>query len=213
MFVAFALAQSAMVAHWRRHRESGWRRGLAINLLGAVLSGAVALTAAVTKFPAGAWIVVVLIPLIVVFCLRVHRHYAYAREALTPQPSPHLQAKGTVPPTPHETPEGLAERQDVPAEISHLVVVPVAVLDLAGLRALAYEASLAVAVLALHVCPSRQEDERFRRYWKVWGEHLPLQVVLYSSQRLLHYRTASRLRRTLIHHPGIIITSVPFHLA
>ncbi len=248
VFVAFTLAQSAMVAHWRRHREPGWRRGLVINLLGAVLSGAVALTAAVTKFTAGAWIVVVLIPLIVVFCLRVHRHYAHAREALTPQPSPHPQVGGTAPPTPRETPEDLAERQDVPAEISHLVVVPVATMDLAGLRALAYAASLGVPALALHVCPSRREDERFRRYWKAWGEHLPLQVVLspyratlaplanyiealhrqrpditltvvvpevvpkHRWQRLLHHRTASRLRRTLIHHPGIIITSVPFHL-
>lgn len=60
----------------------------------------------------------------------------------------------------------LAERQDVPGEINHLVVVPVAALDLASLRALAYAASLGVAVLAVHVCPSDREDERFRRYWR-----------------------------------------------
>ena len=62
VFVAFALAQSGMVAHWLNHRERGWRRALAINLVGAVLSGAVALIAAITKFVEGAWLVVVLIP-------------------------------------------------------------------------------------------------------------------------------------------------------
>ena len=49
VFVAFTLAQSGMVAHWWHHRDSGWRRALGINLLGAVLSGAVAVIAAATE--------------------------------------------------------------------------------------------------------------------------------------------------------------------
>ena len=65
VFVAFTLAQSAMVVYWRAHREQRWRRALGINLVGAVLSGLVALIAAFTKFTAGAWIVVILIPAIV----------------------------------------------------------------------------------------------------------------------------------------------------
>jgi precorrin isomerase len=91
----------------------------------------VALTAAVTKFTAGAWIVVVLIPLIVLFCRGVQRHYAHAREALTSQPSRELVAAGAAPTAPPRV-AAAAERHDVPAEISHLVVVPVAMLDWLG---------------------------------------------------------------------------------
>ena len=86
VFLAFTLAQSGMVAHWWRHRERGWRAALATNLLGAVLSALVVLIAAITKLTQGAWVVVVLVPLIVLACRRVHAHYERAREALTPRP-------------------------------------------------------------------------------------------------------------------------------
>ena len=65
VFLAFTLAQSGMVAYWLRHRERGWRAALATNLVGATLSAAVVLIAAVTKITEGAWVVVVLIPLII----------------------------------------------------------------------------------------------------------------------------------------------------
>lgn len=241
VFVAFTLAQVAMVAHWQRHQEPGWRRAQGINLVGALLSGAVALIAAVTKFTAGAWIVVLLIPAIVAACLRVHRHYAVCRQQLTPAvgaddfPAPKADA-------------AQPEQQDAPGEIRHLVVVPVAALDLSALRALAYAASLSVPVLAVHVAPTESEGDRFLHYWRTWGDHLPLEVVVspYRStlaplanyiealhhqrpdltltvavpepvprrlwERLLHSRLARRLRRMLIRYEGIVITSVPFHL-
>jgi amino acid transporter len=181
VFVAFTLAQSGMVAHWWNYREAGWRRALAINLAGAVLSGAVAIIAAATKFIAGAWIVVILIPLIVLACRRIHGAYQRARESLIPDPSEALVVPIAIlaPPPPKAaatTPMG--ERQDAPTEVSHLVVVPIAALDLAALRALAYAASLSVPLLALHVSPSDEEAERFRGYWKAWGDHLPLEVVV-----------------------------------
>jgi amino acid transporter len=252
VFVAFTLAQSGMVAHWWNHREAGWRRALAINLVGAVLSGAVAIIAAATKFISGAWIVVILIPLIVLLCRRIHGHYQRARESLIPDPNEALVVPTAMltPPPPRAaaaaTPMG--ERQDAPTEVSHLVVVPIAMLDLAALRALAYAASLSVPLLALHVSPSEEEAERFRGYWKAWGDHLPLEVVVspYRAtlaplanyiealhgqrpdltltvvvpeliparrwQRLLHNRIAQRLRKMLIRHEGIVVTSVPFHL-
>jgi amino acid transporter len=181
VFVAFTLAQSGMVAHWWNHREAGWRRALAINLVGAVLSGAVAIIAAATKFIAGAWIVVVLIPLIVLACRRIHGAYQSARESLIPDPSQALVVPtATLAPPPPKaaatTPTG--ERQDAPTEVSHFMVVPIATLDLAALRALAYAASLSVPLLALHVSPSEAEAERFHGYWQAWGDHLPLEVVV-----------------------------------
>jgi amino acid transporter len=251
VFVAFTLAQSGMVAHWWHHREHGWQRALAINLVGAVLSGVVAIIAAVTKFAEGAWLVVVLIPLIVLVCLRIHRHYQRAYGQLAPRADETLVAPRArlSPPQPGGDGRGAApEEQDAPNEIEHLVVVPVAVLDLAALRALAYAASLQVPVLAVHVSPSAEEGKRFHRYWKVWGDYLPLEVVFspyratvapladyiealhrqqpditltvivpeivpaHRWESILHGRIAQRLRRILIRHEGIVVTSVPFHL-
>ena len=251
VFVAFTLAQSGMVAHWWHHREHGWQRALAINLVGAVLSGAVAIIAAVTKFVEGAWLVVVLIPLIVLACLQIHRHYQRARRQLVPRADETLVTPPARLSPPQPGGDGrrpAAEEQDAPSEIEHLVVVPVAVLDLAALRALAYAASLQVPVLAVHVSPSEEEGERFHRYWKVWGAYLPLEVVIspyratvaplanyiealhlqqpditltvivpeivpaHRWESILHGRIAQRLRRILIRHEGIVVTSVPFHL-
>ncbi len=251
VFVAFALAQSGMVAHWLHHRERGWRRALAINLVGAVLSAAVALIAAITKFLEGAWLVVVLIPLIVLICLRIHGHYQSAYRQLLPRTDDTLLTpparQPSSDPAPDET-SPASEADNAPTEIEHLVVVPVALLNQAALDALAYAASLRAPVLAVHVSPSEEEGKRFHRYWKAWGDHLPLEVVIspYRStvaplanyiaalhqqrpditltvivpeiiparrwELLLHGRIAQRLRRILIHHKGIVVTSVPFHL-
>jgi amino acid transporter len=186
VFLAFTLAQSGMVAHWWRDRERGWRAALATNLLGAVLSGAVVLIAAITKFAEGAWVVVVLVPLIILACRRVHAHYEYAREALTPRPDaprPHADGRRrttrVVPPRlPSVLSARLAEAADDPSEVHSFAVVPVAVLDLAALHALAYAVSLAQPVLAVHMSPTEEEAKRFRHEWQAWGEHLPLEIVV-----------------------------------
>jgi amino acid transporter len=182
VFLAFTLAQSGMVAHWWRHRERGWRAALATNLLGAVLSGVVVVIAAITKLTQGAWVVVVLVPLIVLGCQRVHAHYQSAREALTPRPESAEQTRspiGVAPPrlAPVAS-ERLAEAQDDPDEVHSFAVVPIAVLDLSALHALAYAVSLGQPVLAVHVSPTEEEAERFTRSWEAWGDHLPLEVVV-----------------------------------
>ena len=79
---------------------------------------------------------------------------------------------------PSEVSEILAEAQHNPAEVHSFAVVPIAVLDLAALHALAYAVSLAQPVLALHVSPTEEEAERFERAWQAWGDHLPLEVVV-----------------------------------
>jgi amino acid transporter len=181
VFLAFTLAQSGMVAHWLRDRERGWRPALATNLLGAILSGLVVAIAALTKLTEGAWVVVVLVPAIVVGCGRVHLHYERAREALTPRPDVDngTQTAQVAPPRlTAQASSHLAEQQDDPSEVHSFAVVPVAVLDLAALHALAYAASLAQPVLALHISPTEHEAERFQRAWKAWGDHLPLEVVV-----------------------------------
>ncbi len=181
VFVAFTLAQSGMVAHWLRHRTRGWRSGLMTNALGAVLSAVVVVIAAATKFLEGAWLVIVLIPTLMYACTRVHRHYEAARRALTPQPDDEeLPDAGSMPLLPASTTRSPAPVQGTGSlrQVHGFAVVPVAVLDRAALRALAYAASLGQPVMALHISPSEEEARRFERDWHTWGDHLPLQLVV-----------------------------------
>jgi amino acid transporter len=181
VFLAFTLAQGGMVAHWWRHRERGWRAALATNLLGAVLSAVVVVIAAITKLTQGAWVVILLIPLIVLASRRVHDHYQRAHEALTARPETGEQTRQVRLAPPRLAPEvseRLAEAQDNPDEVHSFAVVPIAALDLAALHALAYAVSLGQPVLAVHVSPTEAEAERFTRSWQAWGDHLPLEVVV-----------------------------------
>ncbi|MBY8871624.1 APC family permease [Micromonospora sp. PLK6-60] len=174
VFLAFTLSQSGMVVHWRRHRGRGWRRRLGLNAVGAVLSGLVLLTAAVAKFAEGAWVVVVAVPLLVLLFHRVHRHYARLHRALALHPPTAGPPAGpAVAPTP-----GSAEGEELPQQVRHLVVVPMARLNRASLRALAYAASLGQPTLAVHVAPEDAEAERFREQWRAWGDHVRLETIV-----------------------------------
>jgi amino acid transporter len=210
VFLAFTLAQSGMVAHWLRHRERGWRAALVTNLAGAILSAAVVLIAAATKITEGAWVVVVLVPLIIFGCRRVHAHYQTARAALTPRPD--AGGDGSASPLralerPPAAVAQLAEQQDSPDEVRSFAVVPVAALDLAALHALAYAASLAQPVLALHVSTSDDETSRFLRAWHAWGEHLPLEVVV-SPYRATAAPLANYVAALHRQRPDVILTLV-----
>jgi hypothetical protein len=111
VFLSFTLSQSGMVIHHLREKEPGWRSGLSINGLGAVLTSVVLVVLAVTKFTHGAWAVLVLIPFLVMIFSRIHGHYVRVAEQLSlttaakPQPVRRLTAvvlvsglhKGTLP--------------------------------------------------------------------------------------------------------------------
>jgi hypothetical protein len=87
VFLAFTLSQTGMIMHWRHHRDQPhWRRSLAFNATGAVLSGIVFVVAGVTKFTSGAWVSIVLIGAIVLICLRIHRYYDMAGQQLALRP-------------------------------------------------------------------------------------------------------------------------------
>ncbi|MEU5938520.1 APC family permease [Micromonospora sp. NPDC047548] len=243
VFLAFTLSQAGMVEHWRRHRGAGWRRRLAINALGATLSGVVLVTAAVAKFTEGAWVVVVAVPLLVLLFHWVHRHYRSLDAALTLRPPP------AAPPRAPPAAAGPTEGEELPQQVRHLVVVPVARLNRASLRALAYAVSLGQPTLAVHIAPEEAESDRFREQWRAWGDHVRLEAIVSPYRavigplahylealhdtapelvltvivpevvlrrrwhRLLHSRTEQRLRRALRALPGVVVTSVPVHVA
>ncbi|HVA22169.1 MAG TPA: APC family permease [Candidatus Micrarchaeia archaeon] len=75
VFTAFTLAQAAMVRHWVRDRGRNWRRNVVINGVGALTTLLVDGIIIVTKTPRGAWVVLILIPLLVAVFTAIHRHY------------------------------------------------------------------------------------------------------------------------------------------
>jgi amino acid transporter len=265
VFLAFTLSQTGMVVHWRRHRDQPhWRKSLVFNATGAVLSGIVFVIEGVTKFTSGAWVAMVLLGLVILAALRIRRYYDLAGQQLALRPEeaarpaalraparPRVPARrpvsvGTMPAGP---PGSGSETQDDPGQITDLTIVPVVSLDQAAMRALAYAAALGQPVFALHISPTADEAARFRGYWRAWGDHLPLEVIVSPHRalvaplvnyiwtlrqqrpdltlavavpeimarrwwhRILHDGIAWRLRRTLDALPGVVVTSVPFHLA
>jgi hypothetical protein len=86
VFTSFTLSQSGMVAHHLRVREPAWQRSIVVNAIGALTTALVTLVIAVAKFTQGAWIVLVLIPSIVTYFLWVHRQYDRVRRELAIRP-------------------------------------------------------------------------------------------------------------------------------
>jgi amino acid transporter len=195
VFLAFTMSQAGMVVHWWRLRDPHWRRSLAFNATGGVLSAIVFITAGITKFTSGAWVALLAVGLFIALAVSIRRHYDAVTKAIALHPHeievPKCvivpSARGGVASTESDAKEhdaavqarvGEDETEETPEEIHHLAIVPVASLDLTSMRALAYAASLQQPVLALHVSPTEEEAVRFRDYWRTWGDHLPLEVVV-----------------------------------
>ncbi len=228
VFVAFTLSQAGMVVHWRRLRttERHWRRSLLINGVGAVATGLVALVVAWTKFLEGAWIVVLLIPLLVWLFTGISHHYEHIERERT----------STLPLRPQD--------------IHHQLIVPIAELNQASKLALAYARSISLQVTSVHVAVDRQKAEALRAAWDEWqrslpasesspleiidpGHRLPLlplldyidavhqqhpgetltvvlpEVVESSLRRLFYSPKILGLKATLLFRPDIMVANVP----
>jgi amino acid transporter len=102
VFVCFTLSQVGMVRHWHRHREPGWWFRATINGIGAVLTAVVLAVVTSVKFADGAYLVVILIPLLVGMMVFIHRQYDASRRELRVRPdmvfsSPQREERAVVP--------------------------------------------------------------------------------------------------------------------
>ena len=232
VFVSFTLSQSGMVVHWWRLRGTvkSWLRSMLINGLGAFTTALVAIVITVSKFLLGAWLVVLLIPLLVLMFMAIHKHYNRVEEDRT---------TGTP---------------LMPGEIKHMFVVPVAELDRVSLQSLAYARSIAKRVIAVHVAIDDDDAHKVKAKWTEWIKQidpeckvelviiespfrslarpllayidtvhelytdatltvlLPEFVVSHWWEHFLHNQTALQLKASLLFKPGIIVTNMPQHL-
>ena len=206
-------------------KKSHWRKSLAINGVGAVSTFIVLMVFIVTKFLHGAWIVVVLIPLLVMMFLRIHRHYFEVAQQLST--------------------EGLEALRP----IRHEVIVPISGLHRGVIAALEYAKSIAPHhVTAIYVNLDDETTQKLREKWQQWGSGVNLVVVAspYRSllrpllnyvdrvkrsshgevvtivlpefvparwwQNLLHNQNTLFLKGALLFKRGVVVTNVPYHL-
>ena len=225
VLLAFSLSNSGMVVHWWKLREPRWQTHMLINGTGATLSVATLLIVAVTKFGLGAWIVIVLIPIIVGLFLLVHTHYTRVAEQLRIVPD-----------------------QLPPARIDQLVIVPIDDVNYASLRAMAFARTICSDVVVLHISTNAERTDKVKQRMHAYAPDLKMIVVdspLRASVRplltyvdavhsqhpnafitlvlpecitahwwesFLHNRTAARLRSAFEKHPNVAVVLVPYLL-
>jgi amino acid transporter len=225
VFVSFTLSQTSMVRYWFRHRGPLWPGRALLNGAGAGATGVVAIIIGLTKFSHGAWIVVVLVPVMIAMFMAVRRHY----DDVAVQ----LSVSGPLPGPP---PPG------------HAVLVLVGDVHRGTLPALEYARTLSPTARGVYVEVDPEQTRRFQERWSRYGGDLPL-VVLRSPyrsvtgplleyldhlqeetpgqlvtiilpefvparwwQHLLHNQTALLIKGALLFRKGVVVVSVPYHL-
>ena len=164
VFISFTFSQAGMTRRHLRLREPGWRYGMVVNGTGALVTFLVLLDIVATKFTAGAWMVLLTLPLMVLLLDRTNRVYAREREEL-----------GV------EAPEILE-----PPKARHEVLVLVDGLDRAVLHALQYARQLnPLSITALHVAADPDAASRLARLWARLPLTEPMEVVYCPNRDLV----------------------------
>ncbi|HEY4375644.1 MAG TPA: hypothetical protein VGM93_00725, partial [Acidimicrobiales bacterium] len=225
VFTGFTLSQFGMCRHHLTLRQPNWQRSLFINGLGCTMTGIVLAVVIASKFTEGAWIPVVIIPLIVMLFKSVHRHYAAMDAALIASPDVKIRRR------------------------TNTVVVLVGKITKGSLQAITYARSLNPdRLIAVSVVSNGEEQERITQAWE--RHSIPVELrTIYSPyrelarpvlrfidevdaeydddfitvivpefvldhwwQQLLHNQSALVLRTRLRGRPNTVVTSVPFHI-
>jgi amino acid transporter len=225
VFTGFSMAGYGMTRHWIRERGPGWRKKLAINLSAGILSTIIVFIFAIAKFTEGAWLVVVVFPILVFTLIRLNREYRTESAILDRIMEQQVQA--TVFP-------------------NHKVFVCVSSLDLAVVEALRYGRSLRPSTLkAVHFMVDEAHANRLRARWEALNVPTPLLVLDVPDRRisraaqqlvleaigegdtgvtmllprrtyapvlgrLLHDRTADRIAKVVSRIPQAAATIVPY---
>jgi amino acid transporter len=164
VFTGFTLAGFGMAKHFRTFKGPHWKYKVAVNNLVGAVSGLVVLIFAVTKFTEGAWLVVLIFPILVILLLRLHRAYDSEAELLEAVPS--------------DAPVVRAARSSI--------VVLVDSVDLAVIRAIRYAHTLRPSELrVVHFVLDSSHAADLRTAWDAQpGLDLSLELVDCPDRRL-----------------------------
>ncbi|OPJ65369.1 APC family permease [Clostridium chromiireducens] len=230
VFISFNLGQYGMVNHWRKEKDKGWLKRAFINGFGALVTLMTTIIILVEKFSEGAFIVVILIPIIMLIQLRIKKHYDKVASGLSIS---QLNLK----------------KVDLRIKYTHIVIVPIASLNRATIGALQYAQSVSDNVIALNISPDKESMEKLKARWSELNTDILL-VAKYSPFRavvtpllknieliansaakgekitvivpqfvtherfgeVLHNHTSFFIRETLLKNNNIIVSTYPYHL-
>ena len=232
VFLGFTLSQTGMVRHWRKLRGSRWALKSVINGAGAITTLVVMTVIIVTKFTHGAWVVVLVLPLMVMVFFNIHRHYIRVKSILA------------------------GSRADFIGPRKNRVVVLVSGIHSGVVQALNYAKVIAdrgeVEALTVDFPDESGRDsaalERLRADWPHYCEGIPLRSIRSPYRKIvepiveeldrmrraepeytitvilpefvtghwwaniLHNQTAWRIKGTLLMKPKTVVISIPYHL-
>jgi amino acid transporter len=224
VFLAFTLSQTGLIRRWRRLRSPGWQWRAGINAVGAVVTAVVLIVVVIAKFTEGAWMTLLILPILVTLLLAIHTHYTQVQDAL------------------------VLDRLDEPLSPTRppVVIVPVGRLDKAAAQAVSFARSISPTVKAVHIATSEESADEFRQRWEHWSGRVPLDIIespyralvspllryIDSIDRrddrpitvvlasfvphswwewLLHSQNSLRLKGSLLFRPNTIVIDVPYH--
>lgn len=241
VFLSFTLSQAGMarrlwkVGHLSQGQEitergstlrpdAHWMLKMIVNAFGALLTALVVVIFSITKFKDGAWIVIIIIPVLITIFTLISRHYRGVAESLT--------LDDYVPPA---------------RIVRQRVILLISGVHRGSMTALRYARTLSDDITAVHVCIEPADAEKIQQKWEIWGDGIRL-VILDSPYRLfieplleyineidehrapnevitivvpqfipknpvsnlLHTRTADTLRTVLLGRKEIVIMEVPY---
>lgn len=231
VFISFTLSQSGMFIRWRKHKGAHWHLKAAINGFGAFVTSIVVVIIAVTKFSQGAWIVVLLIPIIVFTIHKIKKHYLSVKIQLKIEAdeyaSIHIEAK----------------------EYENKVIVPIESVNKASIRAIRYANTISDKVTVFTIAIDEESAKEIRQKYDRLDTNIPLIIkvspyrkvvepllrfiesaeydyqkddiitVLLSQftvnkwwQRFLHRNTWIYIEEQLLKHKHIVVAVMPLQL-
>jgi amino acid transporter len=224
VFMGFTISQVGLVRHWRRLRPPRWQLRVAVNGAGAVMTAVAVIVFLSTKFLAGAWVITLVIPLLIVVFWRTENYYAKVGAELQ-----------------------LGRTPGLPRRHGSVVIVPTTTITALTQQALSVALSLGETVIAVAVAGDEDEREQLMHAWDRWRCAVPLEVLLDPHRSLVRTVLAyvesieapgatitvlipqiipSKRRHEILHNQrgrileatlkartnGIVVASLPFHI-
>ncbi|MGB7095223.1 MAG: APC family permease [Anaerolineales bacterium] len=202
VFLSFTLSQAGMAHRWSKIGKLGpedeikeqgsvlrydpsWRWKMIVNGFGAICTAVVVIIFATTKFRDGAWLVLILIPLLISMFYAIHRHYIRLADDLS------------------------LSDYDSPPRLSHQhIIVPISGVHKGTLTALRYARSLSNDITAVFIAIDDDQTQRIQNRWEKWTSDVPLVVIDSPYRELMHPLVDYIDTQAAKNEPGDIITVV-----
>ncbi len=230
-FSSFTLSQFGMVMRWRRIKGKWWRLKAFINGFGTLTTAVVVLIIAFEKFKSGAWIVIIITPVLLMMFMRIKKHYV----ALAKQ----LEIK-------ESDLKGFSIEKSC---YKNLVIVPLESINQSSLRALRFAKTISDKVIAFNISIDEEQANKIKGKYSMINTDIPL-IVKYSPyrkvvspllkfiesteydyekgdmitvilpqftvkswwQKIMHNNTSFFIRKELLKHKHIVVATMPLQL-